>query len=516
MLAHCAVRAEDFRADLADGGVLPAKPNTCSTAERPRFSWKRPYRERILATPLKPSLQGVLQKLLDCSDALGRVWWGQTTLAKKMNCSVKALRRYFAKLEESGHLRVEKHSFKSLTTAQEALGLPLPGRDDAGRAPNVLTLLVDGEDAYSYAYPLSRAANVFEGAQSKLRRDKPRPGIARVVPQGDFVPGEPWTKSPEIPPDKRTDDPLGSAFLTRKVEGDPTEQPRPILVVENVEKVGPPNIALPGLEVTVEPDAWRELNRAYDAQYRRVYKSTPTKKCMTADDRQAAILHIEEMTTVFESKLLDRGVDVAALPEKPMKMLVDEALRAWFDGSGSNNFLRRVSHRMRELVADLPHRVRKAIEVLVAKYAPKPAPRKNLTLVPAPTEVRRNVVRDKLAPMKLPMPTIPAMHEDVIRSMACRSVDVHDFSENQLVLDGLSARPALCEFAQNEAFATELAAMARERGLGGAHVLGVLDGLARVSERLKTSTPQVRKNAVFAAAIEWFDETNARHERGGS
>ena len=73
MLAHCAAVAKDFRAVLADGDVLPAKPNTCSAAERPRFSWKRPYRDRILATPLKSSLQGVMQKLLEYSDVLGRV-----------------------------------------------------------------------------------------------------------------------------------------------------------------------------------------------------------------------------------------------------------------------------------------------------------------------------------------------------------------------------------------------------------------------------------------------------------
>jgi hypothetical protein len=462
MVAHCVASAKDLRAELADGEVLLAKPDTCSTSGRLRFRWKWAYRARLSSQPLESSLRGLLQWILEHSDEFGRLWWGQTRLADKMKCTTKTVRRYFAKLVHSGFLRVEKHSFKSLTAAQKKLRLPPPDRNDEGRAPNVLTLLVDGEDAFSYAYAASRAANVFEGVQSKMRQDKPRPGIARAVPPSDFVPGEPRTKLPEIPRDKMTDDPLDSAFLTSKVEGDLEPCARPILVDE-------PKTFAPQNNSPPQPEAWRVLNAAYDAQYRRVYHSTPTKKCMTADDKQSVILHIEEMTGVFESKLRDADVDLTNLSETPMKLLVDEALRAWFDGSGTNDFLRRVSHRMRELVADLPHRVRKAMATLLEKYSPKPAPH--------------------------------ASTEDYV------SPGIH------LILNGLSVRPQLREFAQNESFARELEAMARERGLGSAHVLVVLDGLARVAERLKTSTPQMRKNAVFAAAIEVFGETNDRLER---
>jgi len=316
MLAHCAVVAEDFRAELADGEVLLSNPNTWSGWTASPSAWKRAYEDVIWSRPLARRHRTVLLVIKRLSDPMGRSWCGQTRIARDAEYSDRHLRRILVELEKSGYLRIEKQSFKSLTEAQRALGLPLPYRNDDGRAPDLLTLLVDGEAAHSFVYPMRRAASA---------QDKPRQDIARTAPPGEFVPGEPRSKSPEIPPDKMTDDPLGSAFLTRKVEGDPEPHPRPILVDEP-KTVAAQNNSPP------EPDAWREINRAYDAQYRRVYHSTPTTKCMPAEDQQVLIVHIDEMAEVFKSKMLERGIDVTALPEKPRKMLVDQALRAWLDG----------------------------------------------------------------------------------------------------------------------------------------------------------------------------------------
>ncbi len=161
---------------------------------------------------------------------------------------------------------------------------------------------------------------------------------------------------------------------------------------------------------------------------------------MTAENKQALILHVEEMTGVFEDKLRGCGADVGALGEPPMKVLADEALRAWFDSQGGNGFLRRVSHRMRELVQDLPHRMRKAIESLIARYAPKPAPRKASVHVAEAASVAagRRIVRDKLAPAMLPMPTIHGMHAVVPRPERPRPPPTIS-QETQFILDGLSA-----------------------------------------------------------------------------
>ncbi len=511
MLAHCAVRAEEPRANFGNGGVLPAKPNTWQASPRHDSRWKWTYRSRLSSKPLKISLRGFMQLLLDHSDSYGRVWWGQTSLADRAQCSDRTLRRYFAILVRAGLLRVEKQTFKSLAAAQRELGLPPPDREDAGQAPNLLTLLIDGEPASACVSP--------RRAQDKPSQDKQHPGVVRTVPDVHFVQGSPRTKSTELPLDKMSDDPLGSTYLTRNVEGDPEEPPPATLVVEQREFVAaqsspePQTVAARDLEAqpeTPRADAWDVLDAAYDAQFRRVYHGSPTHKRVTSDEKQAMSAHIVELTKHFERRLRECEVPLEKLPSSPMQLLADEALRAWFDSCGGGGFLRRVSHRMRELVQDLPYRVRKAVESLVDKLKPKPEPRRCLSPPMAPASstnaTGKPVQQDKPRPMKLLLPMLPEMHGAVIRRPERPPSTEPPISTGaKRIREGLSARRALREFAGDSGFACELEALARERGLGTAHVVRMLDGLSIVAGT-NDSKPQHRKTAVFAAAIVAFDE----------
>jgi hypothetical protein len=523
MVAHCAVRAEELRADFGNGGVLPAKPNTWQASPRHDSRWKWTYRSRLSSKPLKISLRGFMQLLLDHSDSYGRVWWGQTSLAKLAQCSDRTLRRYLAILVRAGLLRVEKQTFKSLTAAQRELGLPPPNRDDAGQAPNLLTLLFDGEPAFTFVPPR-------HCAQDKPRQDKPRPGVARTVPDGHVVQGFPWTKSTELPLDKMADDPLGSTYLTRNVEGDPEEPPHPVLVVEQKEFVAaqsspePHAVAARDSEAQAETprtDAWDVLDAAYDAQFQRVYHGPPTHKRVTSDDKSAMSAHVVELTKHFERRLRECEVPLEKLPSSPMQLLADEALRAWFDSCGGGGFLRRVSHRMRELVQDLPYRVRKAVESLVDKLKPKPEPRRCLSPPMAPASstnaTGKPVQQDKPRPMKLLLPMLPEMHGAVIRRPERPpSTEPPISAEAKRIREGLSARRALREFAGDSGFACELEALARERGLSTAHVVRMLDGLSIVAAATNDSKPQHRKTAVFAAAIVAFDEMQRCEGQGAT
>jgi HTH domain len=406
MLAHSAVCAEESRADLADGEVLPAKPNSCPTPDPSGFRWKWAYRQCLSLKSFKSSLRGLMQVLVDNSDPMGRIWWGQTELAQRAKCTTRTIRRYIALLEAAGLLRKERQTFKSLTAAQGALGLPVPYRNDEGRAPDLLTLLVDGEPAYSYSYSKRRTVRAQEVPQDKPIRDKPRPDIARTLPEVKNVQGEPRTRAPEIPPDKMTDDLIRSAYLTRKVEGD-LGGPGPISVVETAERemVAPQNSLTAPMSAPVDLDAWRTLNTAYEAHYRRVYHATPTQKRVSTEEVQAMTTHLVELAGHFEKRLSEHGVALESLEKPPLHMLAEEALRSWFDSPGANNFLRRVSHRMRELAADLPYRVRRALDTLMHKLVPKQEPRR----ASESTDVGRRVVHDKPPPIKLPMPAFRSM-----------------------------------------------------------------------------------------------------------
>jgi len=418
-------------------------------------------------------------------------------------------------LEEAGLLHVEKQTFKSLTAAQRALGLPLPYRNDDGQAPDLLTLLMDGVAAYSFEYPMRTGAQT--DGHDKPGPDEPFPGIARTVPHGQVVQGEPRTKAVETPPDKMADDLQGSAYLSRNVEGDPEERPRPTSEVGDTrENVAPSSNSQPAPDAPVDLDAWRALIGAYKTHYRRVYHSAPTNSRVPLDGAQAMTAHLLELTVHFKARLSERGVALENLAMPPLWMLADEALRSWFDSAGAKGFLRRVSHRMRELVADLPYRVRKAMETLVERYAPKSAPRRVIALESASRDAGRGVMRDKPRPMKLPMPTFYQMHADAGPRPQICSGGTNISPGIQQILDGLSARPTLREFGTHTFLATEIEVMARERGMTSAQVSRALDELAQAARRMEVLTPPAKTNALFAAAVKAFGEERAGDAGGGA
>lgn len=310
MVAQCVVRAEGFRADLTDGVVSHAKPNTWGDVARPSSKWKFAYCRRVNSMPsLTLEQRGLLHLLLHRSDHYGRVWRRQTTLADEVGCCDRTLRRLLPEIEEAGLLRIERHTFKSLTAAQAALKLPVPKRSDDGRAPNLLTLLVDGRPANELQLvspgPAKRAT--LRVVHDEPGPDEPRPGIVRAVPHDKSVQGEPRTKAVEIPPDKMADDPLVSVLVTRKVEGDLTRASHPTLDVGEKAQtiVAPPSNSAGSTETRNTPidvDAWRALNAAYDAHYWRVYEGSPTNKRVSHDEQKALTTTVVEGANVFEKR----------------------------------------------------------------------------------------------------------------------------------------------------------------------------------------------------------------------
>ena len=381
MLAHCVVRAENSDT-VADSFVLPEKPKPARALERYPTRWKHAFEALVWSKKLAIELRGVLLTILRVSDILGRVWWGQSALAELAGCSDRTLRRFLPVLVQQGFLRLERMTFDSLTKLQNALGLPPPERSDDGRAPNLMTLLVEGKPACEVDFAQGRSTR---RTHEEDGRDEPRPGIARVVPHGPVVQGEPRTKASDIPPDKVADDLLGSAFLTRSVGEDLTRATHPTFEVDAQEHKTPPS-TFSGH--STEEKAWKALNAAYDTQYCRVYRIRPTNKLVSRDDQQALTDCLVESVDVFEARLHERRVQIEKLAVEPLEMLANEALRAWFDTPGANDYLRRVSHRMRALRADLPYRLRKAMEAQVERLKPKPEPRR--LIAPDDAEVSRD------------------------------------------------------------------------------------------------------------------------------
>lgn len=546
MVAQCAVRAEGFRADLADGEVLLAKPNTWSNSARPASKWKFAYCQRVCSMPsLSLEHRGLLHVLQDLSDPYGRVWWGQTMLAKRAGCSDRTLRRLLPNLKKAGLLRIERQTFKSLTAAQEALGLPVPDRKDEGRAPDLLTLLVDGRPASELQLvPRGDAKRAtLRVVQDKPGQDEPGPSIVRAVPLGQSVQGEPRTKPVETPPDKMADDLLVSVLVNRKVEEDLTRATRPTLDVdEKVQTiVAPPSNSAETPNTSPNAYAWRALNAAYDAHYRHAYGLTPTNKCTLHDEKRALTMCLREGTDLFKKRLRERKVDVEKLETNPLEMLANEALRAWFDLKGTNKYLDRRSHPMSALLADLPYRLREAMKELVERHAPKPAPRKVIALVsPTMSRAERGVSRDKLASpppgrtvprdgsktafaaearklvQGLFVPTARGEKSSVRPSLVVvrPSEPLPNCPETERILKGLSARPALCEFAGDTLLPNELLALARERGMGVERVLGMLDELNLVVLRLGSLSKRSKTNAVYATVWRVFARMDERLGRG--
>ncbi|MDI1483564.1 hypothetical protein QHF84_43610, partial [Polyangium sp. y55x31] len=125
-----------------------------------------------------------------------------------------------------------------------------------------------------------------------------------------------------------------------------------------------------------DADAWRALSAAYDRHFQRAYHARPTNKRLSRDAEAQMAGHLADMAKLLQARFVERRVDLATLPRSPLELLADEALRVWFDSPGTNDYLRRVSHRLSALSDDLPFRVRKASEELLARHAPKPEPRR--------------------------------------------------------------------------------------------------------------------------------------------
>lgn len=386
MLAQSVVRAENS-GTVAEGVVLSEKPNEDHGSIRATSKWRRAFLDLVWSKRLPLNLRAVLLTILRYSDPLGRIWWGQAMLAEQAGCSDRTLRRLLPQLVELGYLRIEAMTFAALTNAQRALGLSLPNHDDVGQAPNLLTLLVNGEPACELD---TRPRN---SPKPSIGQDKPGPGIARTLPPGQDVQGGPRTKWPEIPPDKMADDLLGSTDLTRNVGGDP-ERPPPLPSSE-VNGEGQKGIEPTEKSPTsISHDAWQALNEAYDAHYRSTYCTGPMNKFVTREEKNALTTCLIESTDNFKACLRQRGVNVDALEGKPLEMLANEALRTWFQTPGGNGYLRRVSHRLSELRKDLPHHARNAITALVERHTPKPEPRRPMEPLTALTVSREPVFWD--------------------------------------------------------------------------------------------------------------------------
>jgi len=384
MLAQGVVCAE-ISGMVAEGVVFSEKPNAARGPIRGWPKWKTAFVDLLWSKRLSLKLRTVLLAILRLSDPFGRVWWGQSALADQIGCCTRTLRRLLPLLVEQRYLRVEPQTFTSLTEEQRALGLPEPERNDAGRAPNVLTLLVDGALACEFDPPRrfsAKSSSTRSNAESD--QDKPRPSVARTVPRGQIVQGEPWTKLLEIPPDKMADDLSGSVLLTRKVGGDPEPAPKPLSNVDGESEEpasgeGDDESARgSAMPCTTKQEAWQALEAAYDAHYRRTYGTRPVNKCVSHDAREALATCLVESTETFTTRLCERGVDLNSLEVKPCAMLANEALRTWFAKPGGNDFLRRVSHPLSTLLPDLPYHLRNATKTQLELRTPKPEPRRPL------------------------------------------------------------------------------------------------------------------------------------------
>ncbi|MDI1483632.1 hypothetical protein [Polyangium sp. y55x31] len=70
------------------------------------------------------------------------------------------------------------------------------------------------------------------------------------------------------------------------------------------------------------------------------------------------------------------------------------------------------------------------------------------------------------------------------------------------MLEGLAARPELAELGEHARLASELLALARERGAGPERVLEALDAANEACTRLKVQTAAAKTSAVYKVVIE--------------
>lgn len=506
MLAHHATRAGSSRASFV-GGVSPPSANEIEiTKHAPSISdslndgsqpkgrpgWKYAYEDVIWSKqnlPLK--LRGLLQVLLRLSDHFGRVWWSQAAIAQHAGCTVRTVRRLLPALEASGHARVESMTFRQLALAQATLGLPLPGRNDDGQAPDLITLLMHGKPATDL-----RPAPRRRSAPGQIVQGPPRTNVSTELPQNPFDPA-----------DSSSDDPRDLSADLYRNGGDPRQKAHPIDV--EIEKYGQAVGDAPAkpvansapVEVSTDEHAWLALEAAYDRHYRRVYHARPTNKPLSVESRMQMAGHLADMATLLRARFVERNVDVTALEKSPVELLADEALRVWFDSPGANDYLRRVSHRMSALPADLPYRVRKAIEALLERLAPRPEPRRAASPV---LPFVRNVGRPA------PEPSAPVAAPAELANWGVRQAKPPIAKTNlpadvMQIVKGLSERRALNDLAKTPTLATELVMIARERRASMTELLRALDMAAKVCERQEAASTAARAGIVYKLVLETFD-----------
>lgn len=493
--------------------ILGASNDAPTTPGRP--GWKYAYEDLLWSKQNLPlNLRAVLQVLLRLSDHLGRVWWSQAAIAEQAGCTVRTLRRLLPALETSGFARVEAMTFRQLAIVQASLGLPLPGRNDDGHAPDLITLLVQGNPAHELRpAPRKRTSSpgqiVLGPPRTNLSFDRPNQAVD--------------------PEDSSSDDPRDlSVDLNRNV-GDPicTTHPSVPLVQEDKKADAP---ALHDKPVTprsscTEETAWLALEAAYDAHYRRVYHARPTSKPLPMESRMLMAGHLADMATLLQARFVERNVDLSRLEKPPVELLADEALRVWFDSAGSNDYLRRVSHRMGALPADLPYRARKALENLLERHAPKPEPRRAaLPSIPMP---QLNIwgsgspsapCAPTLQLSELSGQSLPGLHRSTPEpGFAARSAPVKPpITKTNIspdvarVLQGLSQHSATHDLSESPALAQELVLLATERSVSIAELLDGLEVVAKVCQRQRTATAAVRSGLVYKLLVDRFDPSTPR------
>ncbi len=505
MLAHLGARAGCSRTSFR-GEVYPSLPHESEITNAPpnheiapanspasvpsgRPAWKYAYEEFLWSKHKLPlNLRAILQVLVRLSDHLGRVWWSQAAIAEQAGCTVRTLRRLLPALESNGHARVERMTFRQLAVAQASLGLPLPGRSDDGQGPDLITLLFQGKPAVDL--------------RSATQRRLSGPGqVVRAVPRTSLSSG--CTKNLGQPGDKLSADPRDfSADLYRNV-GDPKNHtpPSSTSFFDSKQANTLPVQTKTTAETPHETAAWQALDAAYEAQFKRVYHARPTSKPLPIESRMLMAGHLADMAILLRARFVERNTDLSTLPKPPVELLADEALRAWFDSSGTNDYLRRVSHRMSALPADLPYRVRKAIDALLEQHAPKPEPRRTTATIGSLVQTVGRV---------MPPADKPATQDDSQTprngiSLKPTIVKTTQTPDVLLVLAGLSQHASLHDLSQTPTLAHELLMVAKDAGGSPRHIVEALEIAAKVCQRKRMASSAERSSIVYKVVVEFFD-----------
>jgi hypothetical protein len=235
----------------------------------------------------------------------------------------------------------------------------------------------------------------------------------------------------------------------------------------------------------VEDEAWCALNAAYDTHYRRVYCTRPIGKLVSHECAQALSACLVDYAELFVARLRERSVDVETLEAKPVEMLANEALCAWFNKIGTNGYLRRVSHRMHDLRADWPYHLDKTMAALIERYAPKPEPRR--AVAPVVALVSATMSRNERKIVPLPMPVFHSMNTLLARP------------STRPTCDGWSARTALGTIVP---FAMDLVTPAHERGEPPERVVAEIDEPNEHVPRVNSTSNVATTNEIPGVALD--------------